>query len=122
MAFYGGSCYNASGFLIFLGSSVGRPACRQAGRPPLFWYDLNMYYVYVIKSEKDNSLYKGITNSLSRRLKEHNLGKNQSTKSKIPYVLVYHETVDNRMKAREREKWFKSGEGREFLRKIILEK
>jgi putative endonuclease len=55
-------------------------------------------------------------------LKEHNLGKNQSTKSKIPYVLVYHEAVDNRMKAREREKWFKSGEGREFLRKIILEK
>lgn len=108
--------------LTFLGSLVGRPACRQAGRPPLFLYDLSMYYVYVIKSEKDNSLYKGITNRLSRRLKEHNLGKNQSTKSKIPYVLVYHETVDNRMKAREREKWFKSGEGREFLRKIILEK
>ena len=83
---------------------------------------LGMYYVYVIKSEKDNSLYKGITNSLSRRLREHNLGKNQSTKSKIPYCLVYYEVLENRLEARKKEKWLKSGEGREFLRKVVLGK
>jgi putative endonuclease len=80
-----------------------------------------MYYVYVIKSEKDASLYKGITNNLPRRLKDHNLGKNQSTKSKIPYRLFYYETFGTRKEAREREKWLKSGVGREFLKKLIKE-
>ncbi len=80
-----------------------------------------MYYVYVIQSEKDSSLYKGITNNLPRRLRDHNLGKNQSTKSRIPYCLVYYETFETRKEAREREKWLKSGVGREFLKKLIKE-
>jgi hypothetical protein len=46
--------------LTFLGSLVGRPACRQAGRPPLFLYDLSMYYVYVIKSEKTIVFIRGL--------------------------------------------------------------
>jgi len=33
-----------------------------------------MYYVYIVKSEKDKSRYTGITEDLKRRLAEHNNG------------------------------------------------
>lgn len=33
-----------------------------------------MYYVYILKSGKNGKLYKGVTNDLKRRLKEHNEG------------------------------------------------
>jgi len=35
-----------------------------------------MFYVYILKSEKDGKLYIGYTNDLKRRLEEHNSGKN----------------------------------------------
>jgi putative endonuclease len=43
-----------------------------------------MYYVYVLLSLKDNKFYIGYTNGLKRRLKEHNQGKNVSTKLRRP--------------------------------------
>jgi len=78
-----------------------------------------MYYVYVVKSSKDGSLYKGITQDVNRRTKEHNAGETKSIKSKIPFKLVYLERVTNRMEARKREVWLKSGVGREYLKSII---
>ncbi|NOX47238.1 MAG: GIY-YIG nuclease family protein [Chlorobi bacterium] len=79
-----------------------------------------MYSVYVIRSEVDGRLYKGITNDLDRRLKEHNNSKTKSTKGFVPWNLVYFEELENRKEAREREKYFKSGSGREFLKKILV--
>jgi len=78
----------------------------------------NMFYVYVIKSLKDNRNYIGITNNLERRIKEHNRGKSStpSTKFRGPFKLIYFEKVTNRKIAREREKFLKSGRGREFLK------
>lgn len=65
-------------------------------------------------------MYKGISNDPERRVKEHNVGKNKSTKSKKPWKLVYIEKCLNRSEAREREKYFKSGSGREKLKKLIF--
>jgi predicted GIY-YIG superfamily endonuclease len=42
---------------------------------------MNMFYVYVLKSDKDGSLYIGYTDDLKRRLVEHNDVKNVSTKN-----------------------------------------
>ena len=78
-----------------------------------------MYYVYVLSSGIDRRLYKGFTNDLERRLKEHNSGKHKSTKGYIPWRLVYYEEVGSRIEAREREKYLKSGIGREFLKKLV---
>ncbi len=78
-----------------------------------------MYFVYVLKSNTDNRLYKGLTTDLDRRVKEHNRGKNKSTKPYIPWTLVYFENVETLAEAREREKYFKSGIGREQLKKIL---
>ena len=78
-----------------------------------------MYYVYVIRSEVDGRLYKGITDDIKKRLNEHNRGKQKSTKGYIPWKLIYFEEVSDRKEARKREKYLKSGSGREFLKKII---
>jgi putative endonuclease len=52
-------------------------------------------------------------------LKEHNSGKNPSTKGFAPYELKYTETFENLDEALKREKFLKTGVGREFLDGII---
>lgn len=63
-----------------------------------------MFYVYCLKSEKDDSVYIGYTNDLKRRLVEHNLGKSFSTKNKIPFKLVYYEAYSSQSDAKYCEK------------------
>ena len=75
-----------------------------------------MFYVYILKSEVDSRFYKGLTSNLERRIKEHNFGKNKSTKAYLPWRLVYFEEFDNRIDARKREKYFKSGQGRNYIK------
>lgn len=79
-----------------------------------------MYIVYVLQSQNDGRLYKGFTDNLERRINEHNSGKTKSTKAFLPWKLVYQEAVSNREKARKREKYLKSGIGRDFLKTILL--
>ena len=62
-----------------------------------------MFYIYVIKSRKDNSIYIGYTNDLKRRFKEHNSGKSVYTKNKFPYELIYYESYKNIADAKYRE-------------------
>jgi len=78
-----------------------------------------MYFVYVLHSLKTGELYKGITNDLHRRIVEHNSNKNIGSRGKGPWQLVYFEKCPDRISARVREKYFKSGSGREFLKTII---
>jgi len=77
-----------------------------------------MYYVYILKSIKTGEFYKGITNDLERRLLEHNSGKNFSTKGKRPWKMIYYEECSDRIEARRKEKYFKSGFGRELLKNL----
>ena len=72
------------------------------------------YFVYVIKSEINGRLYKGQTSNIENRLKEHNSGKTRSTKGYLPWKLVYFEEFITREEAILREKYFKTGIGREF--------
>ena len=80
-----------------------------------------IYTIYILRSVKDGKFYTGITNNIQRRLHEHNTGKNStpSTKFRGPFVLVYKEEKVNRDEARKREKFLKSGAGREFRNKIL---
>jgi putative endonuclease len=79
-----------------------------------------MYYVYVIKSKVDSNLYYGFTDDLERRLKNHNSKEVKSTKSRAPFELIYYETVDNAQDARKKEKYFKSGFGRKYVKNKIF--
>jgi putative endonuclease len=78
-----------------------------------------MYTIYIIKSKLKNFTYVGFTNNLERRLFEHNSGYNKSTKAFLPFDLVYSEEVENSIEARKREKFFKSGKGREFIKEKL---
>jgi len=62
-----------------------------------------MFYLYVLKSKKDEKLYTGSTNDLKRRLSEHNEGKVKSTKSRTPFTLIYYEAYANEKDSRRRE-------------------
>lgn len=77
------------------------------------------YFVYVLKSQKDGRLYKGQTSDLNERIKQHNSDKTKSTKGFMPWELVYFETFQTREEAVFREKYLKTGSGREFLKKIL---
>ena len=57
-----------------------------------------------MKSEKDNSLYIGYTNSIERRLKEHNKGLVNYTQVRKPWILVYCESFSSIEDAKVREK------------------
>lgn len=77
-----------------------------------------MYTVYAIKSKIKNWIYVGFTNDLEERIRRHNSGTERSTKPYRPYDLIYQEKVENRKEARKREKYFKSGVGKEFLKSL----
>ena len=62
-----------------------------------------MFYVYLLKNEKDNNLYIGSTNDLRKRFIEHNSGKVFSTKSRKPFELLYYEAYKAEKDARHRE-------------------
>ena len=51
-----------------------------------------MFYVYLLKSRKDNDLYIGFTNNLKRRVQEHNNGLVASTKLRRPFELIHSAT------------------------------
>ena len=79
-----------------------------------------MFYVYVLQSKQDNSLYVGYTNDLKRRLKEHNEKQNLSTKSRAPFKLVYYEAYTSQRNAKDRESSLKlRGRARAQLLKRI---
>jgi putative endonuclease len=75
------------------------------------------YTVYILKSYKDNKRYIGCTQNILRRLDEHKSGLVKSTKNRRPFELIYSEEFQNKSDAFTRERFFKSGKGREYLDK-----
>jgi putative endonuclease len=94
--------------------------CLPTGRDSLQVHKLVlMFYVYVLKSQQTKSLYKGQTENVVNRLKEHNNGKVKSTKAYLPWEMVYIEEFESRDEAVKREKYLKSGIGRQFLKEKL---
>jgi len=77
-----------------------------------------MFFVYAIKSKVDGRIYVGLTADISKRLIEHNSGKTKSTKGYTPWHLIYAESLPSRAEERNREKYLKSGIGKEFLKSL----
>lgn len=71
-----------------------------------------MFYVYILKSKKDNKSYIGSTNDLKSRMKLHNNGKISSTKLRRLLILIYYEAYLAESDARRREQKLKNfGQG-----------
>ena len=70
-----------------------------------------MFYVYILRSRKDEKLYTGYTDDLRRRLTEHNNGESRATKSRLPLDLIYYEAYASQADAKARERRLKSSAG-----------
>ena len=79
------------------------------------------WFVYCISSVRRNYIYAGLTNALWRRVSQHNEGRERTTRTYSPFKLIHYEEFETRIEARIREKYLKSGIGKEFLRKISKE-
>ena len=66
------------------------------------------YYVYLLASKRNGTLYVGVTNDLARRVWEHRTGAAEGfTKIHGVLHLVHFETFDDPRSAIEREKKLK---------------
>ncbi len=68
-----------------------------------------MTYVYVLKSLSRKYHYVGLTDNPARRIDDHNKGYNKTTKPYAPFELVLLEEYPDRISARKREKFLKTG-------------
>ena len=79
-----------------------------------------MYYVYVLVSEFRNYIYVGMTDNVERRIAFHNAGYNKTTKAYRPFGVLLIEEFSSRVEARDREKYLKSGVGKEFIKRLLV--
>ena len=73
------------------------------------------FHTYVLQNQQ-NRLYVGSTGNLAERLERHAAGDSRWTSKRGPWRLVYSEEHVSRSEAMRREKYLKSGSGREWLR------
>ena len=78
-----------------------------------------MYYIYILKSEKDNQLYVGFTTDLKARIMRHNAGEVKSTHYRRPLKLLMYEAFKNKLDALARERYLKSGYGKEQIQSML---
>lgn len=82
-----------------------------------------MPYVYVLRSETTGKTYVGQTVDLERRLAQHNKPNDQRSmytkRNRDPWILIYKESLATQKETIVRERFLKSGKGREYLKKVI---
>jgi putative endonuclease len=79
------------------------------------------FVVYILYSEKFNKNYTGFTSNLIERLKSHNYLETKGYTLKFrPWIVIHVEFFIYKSEAMKREKYFKTGVGREFIQDLIL--
>ena len=78
-----------------------------------------IYSVYIIHSHPLDRYYVGQTNNIIKRLERHNLGYVKSTKSYIPWTLVYSEHYNSRSQAMKRESVIKAWKSKNKIRELV---
>ena len=76
-------------------------------------------FCYILYSTKLNKYYVGSTTDITRRLIEHNRGKEKFTKTGVPWNLVYSEAFEELTQARKRETFIKKMKSRKFIESLI---
>ena len=77
-----------------------------------------MFHVYVLRSEKTRRRYIGSCEDISRRIQQHNLGASKATRHGAPWTLIHSESFSTRVEANRKERYFKTGRGREELDRL----
>ena len=77
-----------------------------------------MVYVYVLRSEKTGRRYIGSCEDIDDRLQRHNAGESKATSHGIPWILIHVEKFVTRSAAMSRERYYKTGRGRDKLDRL----
>ncbi|OGG46974.1 hypothetical protein A2671_00315, partial [Candidatus Kaiserbacteria bacterium RIFCSPHIGHO2_01_FULL_49_13] len=72
------------------------------------------YYLYILQSSI-GSYYVGTTDSIEKRINQHNNGRVKSTKPHRPWKLIYKESYSTLSKARIRELKIKGWKSRKAI-------
>ncbi|MBM3261463.1 GIY-YIG nuclease family protein [Candidatus Kaiserbacteria bacterium] len=79
-----------------------------------------MFYVYLLECADDKSWYIGYSADLKQRITHHQAGNGaRTTQRKKNWQLIYYEAYRNELDAKGRERFLKSGSGRNFLKKQL---
>jgi putative endonuclease len=79
---------------------------------------MESWFVYVLYSDDFDRYYTGMAEDTEKRLKQHNAGKTKSTKAYRPWRKIFEEMLPSRAEARKREIYWKSGDGREKIKRL----
>lgn len=86
---------------------------------------LMSFYVYILHSETSGKTYVGQSADLVRRLEQHNdpdcLLTTYTKKNQGPWRLIHSEVYASRAEAMRRERELKTGKGRDWIRRFLLE-
>ena len=77
-----------------------------------------MFYCYVLKSEKTGRHYVGSCEDLNDRLRRHNARQSKATKHGVPWTLLHVESFATRSQAAGKERYYKTGRGRDELDRL----
>lgn len=77
-----------------------------------------MFTVYILYSDKHKKMYIGYTSNLEQRFLSHNGVANKGWTIKYrPWRIIYTEEYENKKAAMDREKFLKSGIGRDWIKR-----
>ncbi len=77
-----------------------------------------MFHVYVLRSAKTGRRYVGSCEDVAERLRRHNAGHSKSTRHGVPWVLLHSESFSSRAEAMGKERYYKTGKGRDELDRL----
>lgn len=117
-------------FVTFPGSSMVEQEAvnfkvpgSNPGRGAIFCQGFRMadqYYCYILISSKSHIFYFGSAKDLKLRLHQHNSGLVGSTKSHIPWKLVWYGSFSTLKEAKDFELYLKTGSGKAFAYKRLV--
>lgn len=77
------------------------------------------FYSYIIFSRDSGTFYYGYFEDIEKALEMHNADQIAPTKGKGPFVLLFSESYDNRMRAIRQSRFYRSVKGQRFLKKML---
>ena len=81
---------------------------------------MDEFVIYILYSEKFNKNYTGFTSNLIERFKSHNQLETKGYTLKFrPWKVIHVEFFSSKHEAMKREKYLKTGVGREYIHKLI---
>jgi len=80
-----------------------------------------LFTTYVLRSRTTLRFYTGSTSDFDHRFEQHNQDQSASTKHRGPWEVVHREDFATLAEAVRRERYLKTGKGREELKRLLAE-